>query len=110
VSCAGDSELAEKLYSHLSSALSPLALSLNEDEITIKPSVKSGAIHKFLNEFIQSDSELAGYSITEFGNIFTIGMPQSLDKVILSCEMCGYLTKYEEELTLHRRMHALLIP
>jgi hypothetical protein len=108
VNCAGDGKLAEKLCSHLSSALSPDALLLNEDEIAIKPGVKTDAIRKLLEEFIRSNPDLASYSITELGDMFTIGMPQSLDKVILSCEMCGYLANHEDELNIHKRTHGLL--
>jgi hypothetical protein len=114
ISCAGDSELANKLYSYLASRFSatPAGLiSLKEDEITIQNEelgIKNDAIRKSLDKFIRSNSDLASHSITEFGDIFTIGIPQNLDKVILSCEMCGYLARHDEELNIHKRTHGLL--
>jgi hypothetical protein len=109
VSCAGDNELAKKLHDYLTSKFSPAnVISLTEDEITIQPGIKNDTIRKSLSEFVKSNPDLAGYSVTEFGDIFTIGVPQSLDKVILSCEMCGYLARHEDELNIHKRTHGLL--
>lgn len=111
VSCAGDDELAKKLHSYLASKFSPAPadlISLEEDEITITPSIKNDAIRKSLDEFVKSNPDLASYSVIEFGDIFTVGIPQSLDKVILSCEICGYLARHEDELNIHKRTHGLL--
>ncbi|TLY11537.1 MAG: hypothetical protein E6K88_01365 [Thaumarchaeota archaeon] len=114
VNCAGDNELANKLYDYLGSEFSPTPadlISLKEDEITIKHTelgIKNDAVRKSLNKFVESSPDLGGYSITEFGDIFTVGIPQSLDKVILSCEMCGYLAPHEDELSIHKRTHGLL--
>jgi hypothetical protein len=114
VSCAGDNELAKNLYDYLASEFSPTPvdlISLKEDEITIKHKelgIKNDAVRKSLDRFVESSPDLTGYSITEFGDIFTIGVRQSLDKVILSCEMCGYLARHEDELSIHKRTHGLL--
>ena len=114
VNCAGDNELANKLYDYLGSEFSPTPadlISLKEDEIIIKHTelgIKNDAVRKSLNKFVESSLDLGGYSITEFGDIFTVGIPQSLDKVILSCEMCGYLAQHEDELSIHKRTHGLL--
>ena len=114
VSCAGDNELAMNLHSSLASKFSPAPadlISLKEDEITIQNKelgIKNDAVRKSLDEFVESNPDLVSYSVTEFGDIFTIGVPQSLDKVILSCEMCGYLARHEDELSIHKRTHGLL--
>jgi hypothetical protein len=114
VSCAGDNELAKKLHSYLTSKFSSAPydlISLREDEVTIQNmelGIKNAAVRKFLDEFVGSNPDLAGYSITEFGDIFTIGVAQSLDKVVLTCEMCGYLARHEDELNIHKRTHGLL--
>ena len=114
-SCAGDSELAKRLYDFLLSTYPAAAnagiLALNEDEITIDNSqlgIKNEEIRKSLSEFQSQNKDLVGYSISEFGNIFTIGILQTIDKVILSCEICGYLAHHEDEMSIHKRIHGLL--
>src|SRR5262245_53549389 len=106
VSCAGDSELAKKLHDYLASRFPSAPISLEEDEITIQ--LDNGEIQKSLEEFVGSNPDLAGYSVIGSGDIFTVGIRQSLDKVILQCEMCGYLAKDEDEMMIHRRLHGYL--
>jgi hypothetical protein len=113
VSCAGDTELAKKLHGYLASKFSSAPydlILLKDDEITIQKELglDNDAIQKFLDEFVGSDPNLARYSVTEFGDIFTVGIKQSLDKVVPSCEMCGYLASDEDELNIHKRTHGLL--
>jgi hypothetical protein len=115
VSCAGDSELAKRLHDFLLSAYPSAAntgiLALTGDEVTIDNSplgIKNEAMQRSLAEFQSQNKDLVGYAISEFGNIFTIGILQSLDKVILSCEICGYLAHHEDEMSIHKRTHSLL--
>jgi hypothetical protein len=115
ISCAHDSDLAKRLYDFLASAYPSVAstdmISLKEDEITIqneKLHIKNDEVRKSLSEFQASNADLVGYSIMKFGDTFTIGIPHSLDEVVLSCEFCGLLVRYEEELNLHRRIHWLV--
>ncbi len=54
---------------------------------------------KLLNEFMKSNPELAdSYSITEFEDMFVVGIPKSLDEMIVNCELCGYIASSEEDL------------
>jgi hypothetical protein len=108
VSCAGDNGLAKRLYDHMASEFSPNFVSLNGDEITVQAKelgIKNDALHRSISKFVGSNSDLVGYSITEFGDIFTLGIQQSLDKVVLACEMCGYVARHESDLGLHKRTH-----
>lgn len=87
-------------------------ISLDEAEVTIRDKtydIKDSEVREKLSNFKTSNTDLAEYSITEFGNIFTIGILQSLDKLVFSCEMCGYLARYEEELINHKKIiHSLI--
>ena len=111
VSCASDNELANKLFQYLAESLPEGSISIEEDEITISKkelSLNNDAIRKILGEFVASNSDLVGYSITEFGDVFTIGIVQRLDQVVLSCEMCGYLARDENLLNIHKKTHGLV--
>lgn len=114
ISCAGDSDLAKRLFDFLVSAFPSSAdmISLDEAEVTIRGKklyIKNNEVRTTLSKFQASNTDLAGYSITEFGNIFTIGIMQSLDKLVFSCEMCGYLATYEEDLINHKKIiHSLM--
>lgn len=112
VSCAGDTDLAKRLYDYLVSAYPSATdtgmISLNEDEITIQSKelgIKNDVVRKSLSEFQASNADLVGYSITEFEHVFTIGIRHSLEEVILSCDMCGYLARYEEQMIQHKKIH-----
>jgi hypothetical protein len=59
--------------------------------------------------FIKSDPKLAdNYSITEFDDVFVVGIPKSLDEMTVNCEMCGYIALSEEVLIIHKRTHGLI--
>lgn len=113
VSCAGDIELANRLSNFLASAYQASAdlISLKEDEIVIQNEalgIKNDEVRKSLSEFQASNADLVGYSIMEFVDTFTIGIPINLDRIVLSCELCGMLARSEEELIIHRRIHWLV--
>lgn len=118
VSCAGDNELAKKINDYLMAKINSLDdtiyISLAEDELEVvleeKLGVSKDDIKKLLHDFIQSDPKLLGdrYSITEFDDLFVVGIPKSLDEMTVNCEMCGYIASGEEDLIIHKRMHGLV--
>lgn len=116
ISCAGDNELARKINDYLRDRIVPSKdtnyISLSEDEVEIvleELGVSRDDIRKTLHDFIKSDPNLADhYSITEFDDIFVVGIPTSLDEMIVNCEMCGYIASSEEDLNIHKRTHGLI--
>jgi 2-hydroxy-3-keto-5-methylthiopentenyl-1-phosphate phosphatase len=107
ISCAGDNELARKINDYLRDRIVP---SKDEVEIVLEElGVSRDDIRKTLHDFIKSDPNLADhYSITEFNDIFVVGIPTSLDEMIVNCEMCGYIASSEEDLNIHKRTHGLI--
>ena len=116
VNCAGDNELARKIYGYLIdriiSSKDTTYISLSEDQIEIvleKLGVSRDYIREQLHEFIKSDPDIADlYSITEFEDVFILGIPKRLDEMIVNCEMCGYIASSEEDLNIHKRTHGLI--
>jgi regulatory protein YycI of two-component signal transduction system YycFG len=118
VSCAGDNELAKKVNDYLmdkiSSSDDTICISLAEDELEVVLEEKHGVsrddIKKHLHDFIKSDPKLLGdrYSITEFDDLYVVGIPKSLDEMTVNCEMCGYIASGEEDLIIHKRTHGLV--
>jgi uncharacterized ferredoxin-like protein len=116
ISCAGDNELARKINDYLRDRIVPskdtIYISLSEDEVEIvleELGVSRDDIRKTLHDFIKSDPNLADhYSITEFNDIFVVGIQTSLDEMIVNCEMCGYIASSEEDLNIHKRTHGLI--
>ena len=116
INCAGDNELARKINDYLMDRMVPskdtIYISLLEDEVEIvleKVGVSRGEIRKLLHNFIKSNPELADYySITEFDDMFVVGIPMSFDEMTVNCEICGYIASSEEELNIHKRTHGLI--
>jgi hypothetical protein len=116
ISCAGDNELARKikdyLMSKITSSSDTIYISLSEDELEIvleKLEISRDAIRKLLHGFVKSNPELSdNYSITEFDDVFVVGIPKSLDEMTVNCEMCGYIASSEEDLNVHKRTHGLI--
>jgi hypothetical protein len=113
ISCAGDNDLAKRLYNFLVSAYPDNTdmISLNEDEITIqseKLSIRNDDVRESLAKFQATNADLDQYTIIEFADTFTIGIPQNLDELVISCELCGLLVRSEVELDIHRRIHWLV--
>lgn len=116
INCAGDNELARKINDYLirkiTQSRDTIYISLSEDELEIvleKLGVSKDEIRKLLNEFMKSNPELAdSYSITEFEDMFVVGIPKSLDEMIVNCELCGYIASSEEDLNVHKRTHGLI--
>jgi len=115
INCAGDAELAERIRHFLlrSKTLPDDSISIANDEIMIQdsqPTLQSEDVRKLLDDFLASSNDPAGYSLTQFGELFTVGILQSIDKLVISCEICGYLAHDEDELIIHKRTHALFAP
>jgi hypothetical protein len=116
ISCAGDNELARKINDYLMDKITQssdtIYISLSEDEVEIvleKLGVSKDEIRKLLEDFIKSSPELADdYSITEFDDVFVVGIPKSLDEMTVNCEMCGYIASSEEDLIIHKRTHGMI--
>lgn len=116
MNCAGDNELARKIYGYLRdriiSSKDTTYISLSEDQIEIvleKLGVSRDYIREQLHEFIRTDPELADfYSIIEFDDVFVVGILKRLDEMIVNCEMCGYIASSEEDLNIHKRTHGLI--
>jgi hypothetical protein len=116
INCAGDNELARKINDYLMDKITQsrntIYISLSEDEVEIvleKLGVSRDQIRKILHDFIKSDPDIADhYSITEFEDVFILGIPKSLDEMIVNCEMCGYIASSQEDLIIHKRTHGLI--
>jgi len=116
MNCAGDNELARKIYGYLMdriiSSKDTTYISLSEDQIEIvleKLGVSRDYLREQLHEFIRTDPELADfYSIIEFDDVFVVGILKRLDEMIVNCEMCGYIASSEEDLNIHKRTHGLI--
>ena len=116
ISCAGDNELDRKINDYLIDRIVPpkdtVYISLSEDEIEIdleKLGVSRDDIRKLLHKFIKSNPDFAdNYSITEFDDVFVVGIPKSLDEMTTNCEICGYIASSEEDLIIHKRTHGLI--
>jgi hypothetical protein len=116
INCAGDNELARKISDYLIERIVPskdtIYISLSEDEVEIvleKLGVSRDDIRKLLHEFIKSNPDFAdNYSITEFDDVFVVGIPKSLDEMTANCEICGYIASSEEDLIIHKRTHGLI--
>lgn len=117
ISYAGDNELTRKINDYLMGKITPshdtIYISLSEDEVEIvseKLGVSRNDIRKMLHDFIKFDPELADYycSITEFDDVFVVGIRKSLDEMTVNCEMCRYIALGEENLIIHKRTHGLI--
>jgi hypothetical protein len=116
INCVGDNELARKINDYLMDRIvlskDTIYISHSEDELEIvleKLGVSRDDIRMMLHDFIKSDPELTdSYSITEFEDMFVVGIPKSLDEMIVNCEMCGYIASSEEDLNIHKRTHGLI--
>jgi hypothetical protein len=116
INCAGDNELARKINDYLVGKIThsndTTHVLLSEDELEIvveKLEDAKDEIRKLLNEHINSNPELADYySITEFNDMFIVGIPKRLDEMTVNCEMCGYIASSEEDLNMHKRTHGLI--
>jgi hypothetical protein len=116
INCAGDNELARKINDYLVGKIThsndTTHVLLSEDELEIvveKIEDAKDEIRKLLNEHIKSNPELADYySITEFNDMFIVGIPKRLDEMTVNCEMCGYIASSEEDLNIHKRTHGLI--
>ena len=118
INCAGDNVLARKIMDYLADKIIPVPskdtiyISFSGDEVEIvleKLGVSKEDIRKLLDRFLKSDPELAeDYSITEFDELFVVGILKRLDEMVSNCEICGYIASSEEDLSIHKRTHGLI--
>ncbi|MGI0020545.1 MAG: hypothetical protein ACREAY_08745 [Nitrososphaera sp.] len=90
-------------------------VSLEGDEVVIDAGSKisKGDILGALSAFIKSDPDkYDAYRITEFDDVLIIGIPSGHGQLledIQQCDMCNYMTKYEEQLRLHKMTHGNVV-
>ena len=112
ISCASDESVAMRLRDFLSKSkwLRFATISVNNDEITIEGrpiSVKRQDIRRLLEAFLASNDDLKEYSVTEYNDLYIVGIMQPTEKLLRhACDMCGCITKTEDDLIVHRRLHA----
>jgi len=105
VSCAGDTTLATRLVEHL--AKFPLEVKVEADEIIVS-GISLDRLRHTLQDFLSTNNDLSGHTLTEFEDIFTIGIMRSIDDLLIRCETCGYIAQHEDEMMIHKRIHALV--
>jgi hypothetical protein len=47
-------------------------------------------------------------SVTEFKDVFVVGIPNSPDEIAVNCEMYGHIASSEEDLIVHKRSRGLI--
>jgi hypothetical protein len=114
ISCAADPDLAESLNKYLLSSLYSIdknGITLKDDEIYVEYDGTLAArktVIDAIHSFIETKEEYKNHQITEFDNLITVGIgskPGQLMENMLTCEMCNYMTPYQEQLYLHRMTH-----
>lgn len=115
ISCAADADLAGALHNYLLSHLHPIDKSdivLEGDEIYVDigsdAAVNKKRTVEAIHSFTKEEKDYESHQITEFGNMITVGItakPGDLMENLLTCEMCSYMTPYEEQLRLHKMTH-----
>ena len=90
-------------------------VTLEGDEIVVDAGSKisKGDVLGALSAFIESDPERYGeYRITEFDDVLIIGIPSGHGQLLEDmeqCDMCNYMTKYEEQLRLRKMTHGNVV-
>lgn len=105
ISCAGDTSLATRLLEHL--ARLSLEVKVEIDEIIVSD-ISLDRLRHALQDFLSANNDLSGHTLTEFEDIFTIGIMRSIDDLLIRCENCGYIAHHEDEMMIHKRIHALV--
>ena len=116
ISCANDPDFAMALHSHLLLYLHPInksSIVLESDEIYIQNDeddfvARRKKIIEAVTSFTKAKKDYENHQITEFGDIITVAIPATPEQLlenILTCEMCNYMSPYEEQLRLHRMTH-----
>ena len=122
VSCAGDMPMAVKLHKYMMSAqfsgkntgfetnnVSDY-VTLTGDEIAIpgEPTEnRKKSVSRVVAQYINSDDNLKDYSIAVFEHVITVSKVLNLERLVPSCEMCGYVASHEDELAAHRLSHGV---
>jgi len=71
--------------------------------------VPNGMIKWILQSYLKTNpAKFKDFDVIEIANTFTIGRilhPSKIEELLLTCDMCSYITPYEEQLLLHRMTH-----
>jgi|GEM_PF-1840729 len=115
ISCAGDLEITKRLFEYLTLSMKSAnaSITIENDEIYVdnkQSNIKSEDVRDLLESFLTTNDDLADYAQTRLADLFTIGVKQNIDKLLISCEICGYLAHNDDELIIHKRAHALFVP
>ena len=113
INFAGDLFLAEAVKDYLSSKGFVLNVHMTPDRDEISISIQENNMRKgniLIKEILRNyldEHNLTKYNVTEFENIFTVGIPKKIEDIsnLLMCEICGWRLNTEEELLIHRRTH-----
>lgn len=108
VSCAGDIELTLRLRDFLRGRLWAKSIEIEKDELIIDKATNRNEIKEILQEFLSSSDALSGYTLTQFEDVFTIGIMRNIDEILIRCENCGYVAHSIDELIIHKRIHAII--
>lgn len=115
VSCACDGLVAARLHQFLlNSRLSRLAIiTCNDDEITLhdeNSAIDTKDLRRLLEGFLGSNVDLTEYSVNNLGDVFTVGMKKEVHDLFTRCEMCGFIAQHDDELLIHKSLHATFVP
>lgn len=119
ISCAMDADLAKAMYDYLKSAAiagSYYDVALEGDEVYVSAGEESwplqgeqdALIVERISSFLKSSAAYRNHKVMVLGDLVTVGVPAEpgqLMEGILACEMCSYITPFEEQLRLHRMTH-----
>ncbi len=110
INCASDPALAKAIYDYLLTfqVVDKNDIVLETDEIYVSSNKNRNITIDAISSFMKSNKDYQGYQITEFGDIIMVGVPRKPEQLmdnILTCDMCNYMTPYEEQLMLHRMTH-----
>lgn len=102
INCAGDAGLAERLHQFLllSKMSSHASISIGKDEIAIENEqslIDNRYVRLLVEAFLASNDDLEDYSLTNIGELFTIGILRKMDD--LDCT--NYLEKVIERRVRH---------
>src|SRR5574341_938166 len=110
ISCSTDADLAEALYDYLRLNLrfsNETDIVLETDEIFVTSShnaiVNKNNVIDAIRSFTNSNHEYQNCEIRQFDDIITVGVPAKAGQLmenLLTCDMCNYITPYQEQLRL----------
>lgn len=85
-------------------------ISLDSDEIQIPAEAiesRIDALRSVVADYISFNESLKDYSIAVFEHVLMISKQVSLEKIVLSCDMCSFVALHDEELRVHKTSHGI---